>query len=291
MMLQHSGWNALYLENHDQSRTVSRFASDAPQHRKVAAKMLATFLALQSGTPYIYQGQEIGQVNVPREWGLDRYRDIETLNHWQKVLREHPNDVGFQKMMLEQYRLKARDNARTPMQWDGKSKNAGFTAAKTPWMDVHPDYEEWNVQAQIGDPDSVFSHWKDVLALRKGCKDVFVYGGFEMLDPENEDLVAYVRTFDGRNRALVLTSFRDTEVDWVVPDGEVGVVESILEGAEVRLRNYQDGPKLVQEGRGGGGEGRGGGGGGGGDEAKRSNSRCTITLRPFEALVFVKSSG
>lgn len=260
MMLENRGWNALYLENHDQPRSISRFASDAPQHRKVSAKMLATFLALQSGTPFIYQGQEIGQINVPRSWELDKYRDIETLNHWQKVLREHPDDEEFQKGMLREYRAKGRDNARTPMQWDGRKRNAGFSEAEKPWMDVHPDYEEWNVESQVGAPDSVFSHWKAVLGLRNELKDVFVYGDFEMLCPEDEESVAYVRTFDEGNQALVVTSFKNYEIKWDVPKEARGLL-----GCPVRLQNYESGPRLQTD-------------------------SSSITLRPFEALVFVKSA-
>lgn len=282
MMLHHHGWNALYLENHDQPRSISRFASDAPEFRKLSAKMLATFLALQSGTPYIYQGQEIGQINVPRSWGLDRYRDIETLNHWQdKVLKEHPDDPAFQEMMLGQYRLKARDNARTPMQWNGSNQNAGFTDAQKPWMDVHPDYQEWNVENQVHDPDGVFGHWKAVLALRKEMKDLFVYGDFEMLSPGDEESVAYIRRRrafhdeEGGEKegshaaaaALVLTNFKDHEVRWQAPEQ----ARELLKWP-VRLRNYDDG--------------HGGLEGNGGDE----RSVTTIRLRPFEALVFVKSS-
>ena len=164
-MLQSGGWNAPYLESHDQPRSISRFASDSPKYRKLSGKMLATFLTLQSGTPYTYQGQEIGQINVPREWGLERYRDIETLNHRQKTLRGYPDDREFQQMTLEQYRLKGRDNVRTPMQWD-KSRSAGFTTTEKPWVDVHPDHEEWNVENRVSDLDSVLSYWKNVLRLR-----------------------------------------------------------------------------------------------------------------------------
>lgn len=265
MMLTNHGWNALYVENHDQPRSISRFASDAPQFRKLSAKMLATFLALQSGTPYVYQGQEIGQVNVPRSWGLDKYRDIETLNHWRdKVLVEHPEDKEFQDMALREYRKKGKDNARTPMQWDGKSRNAGFTGDETqPWIDVHADYMEWNVESQIDDPDSVFNYWKDVLALRKELKDVFVYGDFEMLDPEGEESVTFVRSADERNKALVVMSFKDYEIEWQIPEEA-----RLFLQCPVKLKNYEDGPKLERR-----------------DGAESS----TMILRPFEALVYVKS--
>lgn len=197
-------------------------------------------------------------VNLPREWALERYRDLETLRHWQRVRREHAHDAPYQEMVLAQYRAKARDNARTPMQWDG-STHAGFTRAEKPWMDVHPDYAEWNVERQVRDPESVFCYWREVFKLRKQFVDVFVYGGFEMLDPEGEESVAYVRRFDEGNQALVVTSFSGEEVEWLVPEAARGLLEGV-----VRLRNYEDGPKLR------GGEG-------------------SIVLRPFEALVFVKA--
>ncbi len=265
MMLTNHGWNALYLENHDQPRSISRLASDAPQFRKLSAKMLATFLALQSGTPYVYQGQEIGQVNVPTSWGIDKYRDIETLNHWRdKVLVEHPEDKEFQDMMLREYRKKGRDNARTPMQWDGNSRNAGFTGEETRlWMDVHPDYTEWNVENQIDDPDSVLSYWKDVLALRKELKDVFVYGDFEMLDPEGEESVAFVRSADERNKALVVMSFKDYEIEWRIPEE----ARSFLQ-CPIKLKNYEDEPKL---------------------RGREGEESSVMILRPFEALVYVSS--
>ncbi len=219
--------------------------------------MLATFLVLHSGTPYIYKGQEIGQINVPRSWGLDKYCDIETLNHWAKALREHPEDEELQSMMLGQYRAKARDNAGTPMQWDG-SRNARFTGAERPWMDVHPDHKEWNVESQVGDPRGVFNYWQAVLELRKELKDVLVYGDFEMLDPENADSVAYARTFYGENGAMVVASFRGYEVEWQVPEKA-----RVFLRCPVRLKNYEDEPQVPGD--------------------------SSIRLRPFEALVFVRS--
>jgi glycosidase len=185
MMLDNGGWNALYA-----SRITTSHAPSSPTSpltnpniaRYPARTMLATLFTLQSGTPYIYQGQEIDQINVPCGWGLERYRDIETLNHWQKTLAEHPEDEEFQKMTFEQHRLKGRDDARTPMRWSER-RNAGFTTAEKPWIDVHPDYEEWNVESQAKDPDSVLNYWRAVLRLTE-LKDMFVRGDFEMLDPE-----------------------------------------------------------------------------------------------------------
>jgi len=115
-MIDNDGWNALYLENHDQGRSISRFASSAPEYRVLSSKMLATFLALQSGTVFVYQGQELAMANVPEDWDVDRFRDIECLNHWKEtepLIKDDPEAVAEQKT---QYHLKSRDNARTPMQ-------------------------------------------------------------------------------------------------------------------------------------------------------------------------------
>jgi glycosidase len=229
-MLENGGWNALYMENHDQGRTVSRYASDEPELRMVSAKMLAAHLALQCGTVFVYQGQELGMANMPRDWGVDKYKDIEMRNHWEGVLRDHPNDEKLQMMYKDQYRVLGRDNARTPMQWNG-SKNAGFMPeGGEPWMSIHPDYEKWNAESIVQDKDSSFHYWRKLLDWRKTEKDLFVYGDFEMLDLENqhEEVIAYVRTEDSKSdtkkRAMVITSFSKENVWWPVPEQQVPIL-------------------------------------------------------------------
>ena len=188
-MLDGGGWNALYMEIHVLGRSVSRYASDEPVLRTISAKMLAAHLALQSGTLFVYQGQELGMANVPRDWGLEKYKDIELRNHWeQEVMSQYPNDAEKQKMFKEQYRLIGRDNARTPMQWTA-SEQAGFMPQASnmrPWMDIHPDYQRWNAERIVTEKHSSFHYWRKLLELRKKEKDVFVYGDFEMLDLENQ---------------------------------------------------------------------------------------------------------
>jgi glycosidase len=240
-MIDNGGWNALYMENHDQARTVTRYASgETPELRIASSKMLATQLALQSGTVFVYQGQELAQVNIPKSWGMDKYKDIESLNHLKEVLEKYPDDIEFQEKTRREYWLKSRDNARTPMQWDG-SANAGFCPeGVTPWMDVHEDYREWNVAKQKGDSESPYSYWGMVLALRKSKRDVFVYGDFKMVDMEHPDIFAYARSDVGGNgRALVVANFKNKEVDWSVPEAE----KKIFSAASVALKNYADGPK------------------------------------------------
>jgi glycosidase len=250
-MIDSDGWNALYLENHDQGRSVSRFGS--PQFRAVSAKMLATFLALQSGTPFVFQGQELAQPNMPESWGPDRFRDIEVLNHWKAKEPLIRGDEEAIERQMKQYRLKSRDNARTPMQWD-RSSNAGFTEG-APWMDVHEDYEEWNAEAQVQDEESTYWYWARTLKLRKEKVDLFVYGDFGLVAEGHGSVFAYKRMFKGE-MALVVCNFTGDEVEFVVPEEYKGVLEG-----KVLLNNYRGGAQVAR------GEGR-------------------VRLRPFEAVVF-----
>lgn len=238
-MYANDGWNALYIENHDQGRSISRYASQKPEFRTVAGKMLATFLGLQSGTPFIYQGQEIGMVNVPDSWGIQDFRDIETLNCWNELIKAHPDDQELQKQTLIELRLKSRDNGRTPMQWNAEP-HAGFTSpSASPWIKVHDDYAIWNTVTQTSDPDSVYWYWNKVLGLRKQYLDVFVYGDYKLVDAENESVFAYTRSF-GSITALVVTSFSENSVRWSVPAG-VSRGNNIVE--KIVLGNYPS-PKI-----------------------------------------------
>jgi glycosidase len=215
-MYGNGGWNALYLENHDQPRTVSRWASDSTEHRTLAAKMFATFLGLQSGTVFIYQGQELGMSNIPEHWNMDEFRDLETLNHWNKLCEVRPNDKKLQSITKQQYHIKSRDNARTPMQWTA-DRHAGFTTGE-PWFRVNDTYDACNAEAQVGVRGSSFEYWRSILGLRKQMLDVFVYGDFQMVDTEHEDVFAYERTFKGQS-VLVVCNFRQHTVDWILPVG------------------------------------------------------------------------
>ncbi|EPS40343.1 hypothetical protein H072_5838 [Dactylellina haptotyla CBS 200.50] len=209
-MYDNSGWNAIYLENHDQSRTVSRWCSDAPEHRVASAKMLAAYLGFQAGTPYIYQGQELGMINVPKEWGMSEYQDIECLNHWKEVSARYRDDPAKLAEYRREYQRKGRDNARTPMQWS-TAPHAGFMksdGAAKPWMKLNPSYEFINAAQQVDDPDSPFSFWQKVLSLRKEYIDLFVYGDFELIKGtlEDEDILAY-RRFYGKEEATIIVNW------------------------------------------------------------------------------------
>uniref|UniRef100_A0A093VHE3 Alpha-glucosidase n=1 Tax=Talaromyces marneffei PM1 TaxID=1077442 RepID=A0A093VHE3_TALMA len=226
-MHENDGWNALYLENHDQPRIVSRFGSDQPENREQSAKMLAAFLGFQSGTLFIYQGQELGMPNVPRNWGIDQYRDIETLHHWKEVVSEGLADPI---VSLGEYRLKSRDNARTPMQWDA-SVNAGFSTS-TPWISVHDDYQKFNAASQITDKHSVYHFWSTILALRKSLPDLLVYGSFDLISSEHPDMLGYMRVSDSGRVAVVVANFRPWAVAWTPPHF------SNIGSGEIVLTNY-----------------------------------------------------
>ncbi|GAA3158351.1 alpha-glucosidase [Blastococcus jejuensis] len=184
-----SGWNSLYWDNHDQPRAVSRFGDDSPRYRRDSATCLATLLHLHRGTPYVYQGQEIGMANYPFQT-LDDFSDLESLNHYVHAVSagEEPAHV------LAALRKMSRDNARTPVQWDA-SPSAGFTTG-TPWLPVNPDHVEWNAERQRSDDTSVLAHYRRLIALRHE-NPVVALGDFHMLLPDHEQVYAFTRSLDG----------------------------------------------------------------------------------------------
>jgi oligo-1,6-glucosidase len=207
--LAEKGWNSLYWNNHDQPRAVSRFGSDDPRFRELSAKLLATVLHMHRGTPYVYQGEELGMTNVPFR-SFDDFRDIDSRNHYREAIEagEDPAEV------LDALRHRSRDNARTPMQWDD-SVNAGFTTG-TPWMPVNPNYREINAAAQVGDPASVFSHYRRLIALRHELP-VVALGDFRMLLPEHAQVYAFTRSLDGVE-LLVLANFSSEPATVELPE-------------------------------------------------------------------------
>lgn len=196
--LEGRGWNSLYWDNHDQPRIVSRWGDDSPEHRVNSAKTLATVLHLQKGTPYVYQGEEIGMTNAYFT-SIEQYQDIEILNHWAEAtaLGADPEEL------LESYRTKGRDNARTPMLWDATDK-AGFTTGE-PWLEINPNHTEINVEAAVADPDSVFHHYRKLIGLRHD-NEVVREGVFALLEPDHEQLFCYTRTVPGQPVLLVLAN-------------------------------------------------------------------------------------
>ncbi|MGA9232939.1 MAG: alpha-amylase family glycosyl hydrolase, partial [Exiguobacterium oxidotolerans] len=226
--MQGKAWNAIFWCNHDQPRVVSRFGDDTI-YRVESAKMLATTLHGLQGTPYIYQGEEIGMTN-PDFTDLTDYRDVETLNLYEEKITqgEAPEQI------LAAIRQKSRDNARTPMQWD-TTLHAGFSEA-TPWIDVAPNYTDINVKAAVANPDSVFHHYKKLIQLRKQY-DVLTNGMYRLLTPDDLSIWAYERTTEDE-QLLVLSNFYSSETTFTLPE--------TMSDADVLIQNY---PDVAQDGR------------------------------------------
>jgi oligo-1,6-glucosidase len=222
------GWNSLYLSNHDQPRPVSRFGDDG-RYRVQSAKLLATFLHLLQGTPYVYQGEEIGMTNV-RFAAIDDYRDIETLNMYREFARRRG---VAPELVMAMIHAKSRDNARTPMQWDD-GPNAGFTSG-TPWIGTNPNYLEINVAAALADPDSVLNHYRRLITLRKELP-VIVDGDYALVENTDPWVYAFTRTTPD-DCLLVVLNFGGERPTFVKPAKLPGSAVSLL------LTNYpQEGP-------------------------------------------------
>ena len=203
------GWGTIYLGNHDQPRMVTRWGNDAPQFREASSKMLTTFLMTMRATPYYYFGDELGMNNI-KFTKIEDYRDIESINMYQQI----KNKNGDLKEFLDAQKIGARDNGRTPFQWDSTT-NAGFSNAK-PWLAVNPNYTTVNVAAEEKEPNSPLNYFKKVVKLRKE-NPVLVYGKYELLDKQNPAIYAYTRTLD-KEKILVVLNFTKDTVTWNYPE-------------------------------------------------------------------------
>lgn len=219
--LEDKGWNSLFWNNHDLPRIVSRWGNDK-EYRVYSAKMLATMLHGMQGTPYIYQGEELGMTNIKLD--INDYRDLETLNMY-----DERKQKGYKHddIMTSIY-ARGRDNARTPMQWDN-SENAGFTSG-TPWLSVNPNYKTINAEMALNDENSIFYYYQKLISLRKEYK-IFVDGDFTLLEPEHDKLFIYSRKLDN-NEMLVICNFGDDETKYKLPDEWIN--------AEILIQNYHD---------------------------------------------------
>ncbi|MDY6269173.1 MAG: alpha-glucosidase [Selenomonadaceae bacterium] len=203
--LEGCAWNSLYWDNHDQPRCVSMFGNDAPAYRERSAKMLATCLHMMKGTPYIYQGEELGMTNTHFA-SIDDCRDVEAKNAWQQFVIDQKR-VSPETMLACIDNI-GRDNARTPMQWDA-SENAGFTTG-TPWITVNPNYKAINAAAEVDDPDSIFTYYRKLIELRHE-HEIIVYGKFVPLLEDDPSIYAYARELNGK-RLLVACNWTQNEV-------------------------------------------------------------------------------
>ncbi len=235
--LYDQAWNSLFWDNHDQPRAVSRFGDDRPQYREVSAKMLATCLHMMQGTPYIYQGEELGMTNYPFQSPAD-FRDIESINAYKEWCSE---GTLSHETFWPCITFKSRDNARTPVQWDD-SEQAGFTTG-TPWIAVNPNYKEINAKAATADPNSVFHYYKKLIELRK-ANPVIVYGKYEAMLEDSEELFVYTRTLEDE-KLLVVCNFCDHEVPFTLPDEFVKASclianrENTYDSTEISVKPYE----------------------------------------------------
>ena len=217
------GWGTIYLGNHDQPRMVSRWGNDKPPYKEPSAKMLTTFLFTMHATPFFFNGDEIGMTNI-RFNDISEYRDIETLNMY-KQAKANGYDL---KRFIENQKESARDNSRTPFQWDD-SPNAGFSCG-TPWLKVNPDYVEYNVKLQDIDPDSILNYFRRMIKVRKQ-HPVLLYGHYHLLDKDHKQVYAYTRTL-GDEKFLVILNFSKEELDYRLP-------KPFRHDEEILINNYK----------------------------------------------------
>lgn len=243
--LEGVAWNSLFWNNHDQPRVVSRFGNDSKEYREISAKMLGTCLHMMKGTPYVYQGEELGMTNIKFS-SIEEFNDIESINAYKELVVE--NNVLTPEKMISCLNFKSRDNARTPMQWDS-SENAGFTKG-TPWIKVNQNYTYINAESQVNDENSIYNYYKKLIKLRHE-NDIIVYGTYEPLLEDSEEIFAYTRTL-GEEKILVICNFTKNEVNFEVPEDIKNLDMKLL------ISNY--------------------------DERKFENN---LKLKAYEALVFI----
>ncbi|PVI05247.1 glycoside hydrolase family 13 protein [Periconia macrospinosa] len=224
LMFDRGGWNALFCENHDTPRSLTRYCDDSDEYRELGAKLLALMMTTLSGTLYIFQGEELGLRNIPAEWDIEEYKDIGSINYWKKINSLYPDDPAKLAEARKILQRKARDNTRVPMQWTSEKPNAGFCPPDvTPWMRVNDDYPEVNAANQMKTPPtsqspSVREFWKHRIAERKKHKDVLVYGDFALVGGDDESIVAYKRFIESKTYVVVL-NFSGQDVEWKIPEG------------------------------------------------------------------------
>lgn len=222
--LQDIAWNSLYWENHDQPRSVSRFGNDSDEYREISAKMLATCIHMMQGTPYVYQGEELGMTNCPFNT-LDNFRDLESINAFHELTEQ---GKMTEEDMMAAIGYKGRDNARTPMQWDD-SAYAGFSTAN-PWIMVNPNYTKINAKDQVNREDSVFKYYQKLIKLRHES-ELIIYGTYDLILDDDKDIYAYIRTL-GDEKLIVYCNFSENT-------REVELPEEFTNG-KVLISNYID---------------------------------------------------
>ncbi|QVK17620.1 alpha-glucosidase [Mycoplasmatota bacterium] len=210
MNLYGKAWNTIFWSNHDQPRVLSHYGNDSKEFHKKSAKMLATVLYFMGGTPFIYQGEEIGMTNVDYT-DINDYRDVEIFTLYKETLLNH---ISTKEDILNRIHKRSRDNARTPMQWDN-SEHAGFSKNE-PWMKVNPNYVDINVLDNLSDKDSIFYYYQKILKIRQSSK-ALIYGDFKLYLEEDENIFLYTRSYK-EDKYIILANFFDKTIEVVIPD-------------------------------------------------------------------------
>ncbi|ODQ79308.1 glycoside hydrolase family 13 protein [Babjeviella inositovora NRRL Y-12698] len=231
-------WSTVFIENHDQPRCITRFGNPSKKYHAKSGKLLAMLEAALTGTLFIYQGQEIGMTNIGRDWDISDYQDIDSTNYYKEFKERVGGDEQKLSKLMENLALVARDNARTPVQWDD-SANGGFSTAK-PWMRINDNYPEINAKSQINDPNSLLSFYKQVLKLRKAYKDLFIYGEFKVLDYENKNTFTFTKTQAGKTAYVVLNFTEEEQPFEQLADGKLDLLVTNADKLEeTKLSPYE----------------------------------------------------
>lgn len=212
-------WSTIYMENHDQPRSVTRFGDDSPKYRQISAKLLAMLEVALTGTLYVYQGQELGQINF-KNWPIEKYEDVDIRNNYAIIKEKHGENSVEMKKFYQGIGLLSRDHARTPMPWTSEEPNAGFTDAEAqPWFHLNESFTEGiNVASESKDPESVLNFWREALKFRKNHKDVAVYGyDFGFIDLDSNKLFSFAKRYENTTLFAAL-NFSSAEIQFTLPD-------------------------------------------------------------------------
>jgi glycosidase len=230
------GWSTTFLENHDQARSISRYCCDSTRWRNRSGKMLAVLVATLSGTLFLYEGQEIGMINVPLSWGIEEYKDVDSQNYYQHVAEETGGDPEALAKAMRGLQYLCRDNARTPMQWTSGRK-AGFSTGK-PWMRVNDSYTDINVAQEEKDKDSILNFWRKMLEVRKAHAELLIHGDFTMIDDGDERILQFTKQFEDA-KALVACNFSNEEGEYKAVDGSKLLLSNVDKSTGATMQPYE----------------------------------------------------
>ncbi|SNX85369.1 probable maltase [Melanopsichium pennsylvanicum] len=237
-------WTTVFIENHDQARSISRFASDKPEHQADSGKLLALMNMSLTGTVYVYQGEEIGMTNVPSTWGPEEYLDVNSINYFAAVKKRTNGDEAAMRKALEGVNKLGRDNARTPVQWSS-APNGGFSKDPNtkPWMRTNDNYKIINVEAQESDPKSVLNFYRKVIAVRKQRASLLGRGLFRVIDEDDEQLFKFIKVSESGEKAFVVLNFTDKQQKYELPselgDKAEAVLDTREDGQKGTLKAYE----------------------------------------------------